>query len=75
MSRFVGKIAALHTAVLNMGWNLFLEPITRPCGEEGLLLGPSAGANVHAAREVARRMEPGQRVVTILCDTGERYFS
>ncbi|HJK90581.1 MAG TPA: cysteine synthase A [Polyangiaceae bacterium LLY-WYZ-15_(1-7)] len=43
--------------------------------EEGLLLGPSAGANVHAAREVARRMEPGQRVVTILCDTGERYFS
>jgi cysteine synthase A len=43
--------------------------------EEGLLVGPSAGANVHAAREVARRMEPGQRVVTILCDTGERYFS
>jgi len=43
--------------------------------EEGLLVGPSAGANVHAAREVARRMDPGQRVVTILCDGGERYFS
>lgn len=42
--------------------------------EEGLLVGPSAGANVHAAREVARRMEDGQRVVTMLCDTGERYF-
>jgi cysteine synthase A len=42
--------------------------------EEGLLLGPSAGANVHAALEVARRMTPGQRVVTILCDGGERYL-
>jgi cysteine synthase A len=42
--------------------------------EEGLSLGPSAGANVHAAVEVARRMKPGQRVVTILCDGGERYL-
>jgi len=42
--------------------------------EEGLLLGPSAGANVHASLEVARRMKPGQRVVTILCDGGERYL-
>ena len=42
--------------------------------EEGLLVGTSAGANVHAAREVARRMSQGERVVTILCDTGQRYF-
>jgi len=42
--------------------------------EEGLLLGPSAGANVHASLEVARKMKPGQRVVTILCDGGERYL-
>jgi cysteine synthase A len=42
--------------------------------EEGLLLGPSAGANVHAALEVAKGMKPGQRVVTILCDGGERYL-
>ena len=42
--------------------------------EEGLLLGPSAGANVHAALEVSRKMDPGQRVVTILCDGGERYL-
>ena len=41
--------------------------------EEGLLVGPSAGANVHAALEVARRMPVGSRVVTILCDGGERY--
>jgi len=42
--------------------------------EEGLLLGPSSGANVHAAVEIARRMQPGERVVTILCDGGERYL-
>jgi cysteine synthase A len=43
--------------------------------EEGLLLGPSSGANVHAAVELAKRMEKGQRVVTILCDGGERYLA
>ncbi|MBW2509753.1 MAG: cysteine synthase A [Deltaproteobacteria bacterium] len=43
--------------------------------EEGLLLGISAGANVWAAREVAQQLGPGKTVVTILCDTGERYFS
>jgi len=41
--------------------------------EEGLLVGPSSGANVHAACEVALRYESGT-VVTILCDSGERYL-
>jgi cysteine synthase len=41
--------------------------------EEGLLVGPSSGANVHAACEVAAQL-PGGLVVTILCDTGERYL-
>ena len=41
--------------------------------EEGLLLGPSSGANVHASIKIAREMRPEQRVVTILCDSGERY--
>ena len=42
---------------------------------EGLLVGISAGANVFIARQVARELGPGKRVVTVLCDTGERYFS
>jgi cysteine synthase A len=43
--------------------------------EEGLLVGTSAGANVYAAVEVARQLRPDQRVVTVLCDTGERYLA
>ncbi len=43
--------------------------------QEGLLVGISAGANVWVAAQVARELGPGKRVVTILCDTGERYFS
>lgn len=42
---------------------------------EGLLVGISAGAAVRAALDVAREIGPGKTVVTILCDTGERYFS
>jgi cysteine synthase A len=43
--------------------------------EEGLLVGISAGANVRTALDVARELGPGKTVVTVLCDTGERYFS
>jgi cysteine synthase len=44
--------------------------------EEGLLVGVSAGANVWATMQVASRPEfQGKTLVTILCDTGERYLS
>jgi cysteine synthase A len=43
--------------------------------EEGLLVGPSSGANVAAALQVAEDIGPQKRLVTILCDTGFRYFS
>jgi cysteine synthase A len=43
--------------------------------EEGLLVGVSAGAAAFAACQVAAEMAPGQLVVTVLPDTGERYLS
>ena len=43
--------------------------------DEGLLVGISSGANVCAANQVAEQLGPGKRVITMLCDTGERYLS
>ncbi len=43
--------------------------------EEGILCGISSGSNVAAAVKMAKQLGKGKRVVTILPDTGERYFS
>ena len=43
--------------------------------EFGLLVGTSSGANVAAALKLARELGPEKRVVTLLCDRAERYFS
>ena len=52
------------------------ETARRLAREEGILAGISTGANVWAAIQVARRAENrGKLVVTIGCDTGERYLS
>ena len=52
-----------------------LEMAGRLAREEGLLVGISSGANVFAACSVAAQLGPGKNVVTMLCDTGERYLS
>jgi cysteine synthase A len=51
------------------------EMKVRLAREDGLLVGISAGANVFVADQVARELGAGKNVVTVLCDTGERYFS
>ena len=52
------------------------ETARRLAKEEGILCGISAGANVWAALQVAARPESaGQLIVTVICDTGERYLS
>jgi cysteine synthase A len=43
--------------------------------EEGLLAGPSTGANVAAALRWAERLGPDKTVVTVMCDTGLKYMS
>jgi len=43
--------------------------------KEGVLAGSSGGANVYAALQIAKRVGPGKRVVTIIPDSAERYLS
>lgn len=53
-----------------------IEMTRRVVREEGILMGISAGANVAAAARLAVREENrGKMIVTIICDTGERYLS
>ena len=51
------------------------DMVARLAAEEGVLGASSAGANVAAALEVARRLGKGKRVVTIIPDASERYMS
>lgn len=52
-----------------------LHMTQRLAREFGLLVGTSSGANITAALRTARRLGPAARVVTILCDRAERYYS
>lgn len=47
----------------------------RLCREEGLFCGMSGGANVFIALQIAKKMKPGEQVVTILPDNRYRYFT
>ncbi len=51
------------------------QMVARLAAEEGILGGSSAGANVAGALQVAARLGPGKRVVTIIPDAAERYMS
>ncbi|MHC4691282.1 MAG: cysteine synthase A [Planctomycetota bacterium] len=53
-----------------------MEVARQLAAKEGILAGISAGANVWAAVQVSKRQEAeGKVIVTIICDTGERYIS
>ncbi len=51
------------------------EYTRRLAREEGILVGISAGGNTCAAVQVARQLGKGKTVVTVFCDTGERYLT
>jgi len=62
--------------IIKIDDNQALEMARAIAKEEGLLVGISSGANIAAAFEVASRAENrGKVIVTILCDTAERYLS
>jgi cysteine synthase A len=52
-----------------------LDMVHRLLREEGLFVGASSGCNVAAAHALARRDGPGQTIVTLLCDGGQKYLS
>lgn len=52
-----------------------LETARALARKEGILCGISGGTNTAAALRLARELGPGKNVVTVLADTGERYFS
>ncbi len=51
------------------------EAARRVAREEGVLVGISSGAAIHAALQVARRLGPGKKVVVVIPSNGERYLS
>jgi cysteine synthase A len=61
--------------IIKVGDNDAYKMSTRLAREEGLFVGVSAGANVYASLEIAKWLGSGKKIVTILPDTGERYFS
>lgn len=67
---------ALYDEVLAVSDEESFAMARKVAREEGLLIGISAGANLHAARILAERPEnKGKTIVTVLCDTAERYLS
>ena len=67
---------SLIDEIIQVGHEESGEMARRLAREEGIFVGISAGANTLAAVEVAKRPEnEGKRIVTIMCDTGERYLS
>src|SRR5215467_2679122 len=52
-----------------------IEMARRLAKEEGIFCGISSGANVVAALKVARHHPEMKRIVTMICDSGQRYFS
>ena len=52
-----------------------IEMARRLAREEGIFAGISSGANVRAALDLAKSLPKGSRIVTLIADTGMRYFS
>ena len=66
---------SLATDVIRVDDDPAFDMVARLAKEEGILDASSAGANVTAALEVARRLGRGKRVVTLIPDASERYMS
>ena len=61
--------------VVQVDYEDAVEMARRLAREEGIFCGISSGAITHAARDLAKELGAGKRVVSIICDFGERYLS
>jgi len=76
---FVPGIYARHSAevdtVVDVHSDDAIAEMRRLARHHGLLVGPSSGANIVAARKVRERYPELRTIVTIMCDEGEKYLS
>jgi cysteine synthase A len=61
--------------IVKVDYDDAIEMARRLAREEGIFCGISSGAITSAACDVAKEIGPGKRVVSIICDFGERYLS
>jgi cysteine synthase A len=66
---------SLLTGIVTIGSDEAIAMARRLAKEEGIFCGISSGANVVAAIKIARRHPDMKRIVTMITDTGQRYFS
>jgi cysteine synthase len=66
---------AVVDRVMQVSFEDSCDTARRLAREEGILAGISSGGILHAALQVAAELGPGKRVVSVVCDTGERYLS
>jgi len=66
---------ALMDGIVTASTSEALETARRLAREEGMLCGPSSGINVAAVHKIAAAHPELRRIVTVICDTGQRYLS
>jgi cysteine synthase len=74
---FVPKIlnTSIYNEIVQVADDDALQTVRDLASKEGILVGPSSGASVWTALQVAKRLGTGRRVLCIAPDTGERYLS
>jgi cysteine synthase len=74
---FVPQIlnTSIYNEIVQVADDDALQTVRDLASKEGILVGPSSGASVWTALQVAKRLGTGRRVLCIAPDTGERYLS
>jgi cysteine synthase A len=67
--------ASVVDRVVQVTYEESVNAARRLAREEGILVGISSGGILHSALEIARELGPAKRVVSVVCDNGERYLS